>query len=165
MVIVDSTRCVVGGVDTHRDVNVGAVVDMNDGRLGVESFPTNADGHRCPSSWMPGFGRIERVGIEGTGAYGAGVARHFVAAGVVVKIMTIDQANVSLNVLRDTGSGCRTVIPKSDPSAEFVDAGPVAWRVIRSSPGCLQGRVGTRRHGAQDDQCRRGARRTTSALK
>ena len=92
MVIVDSTRCVVGGVDAHRDVNVGAVVDMNDGRLGVESFPTNTrDGHRCPSSWMPGFGRIERVGIEGTGAYGAGVARHFVAAGVVVKIMTIDQ--------------------------------------------------------------------------
>ena len=111
MVIVDSTRFVVGGVDTHRDVNVGAVVDMNGGLLGVESFPTNADGHRCLSSWMSGFGRIERVGIEVTGAYGAGVARHFVAAGVAVKIMTIDQANVSLNVLRDTGSKCRTVIP------------------------------------------------------
>ena len=46
MTIVDSARHVVGGVDTHRDVNVAAVVDMNGGLLGVESFPTTADGHR-----------------------------------------------------------------------------------------------------------------------
>ena len=50
--IVDSARHVVGGVDTHRDVNVAAVVDMNGGLLAVESFPTTADGHRCLSSWM-----------------------------------------------------------------------------------------------------------------
>ncbi len=84
MVIVDLARPVVGGVDTHRDSNVAAVVDMNGGVLGVESFPTTADGHRCLSSWMSGFGTIERVGIEGTGAYGAGVARHFLVAGVIV---------------------------------------------------------------------------------
>ena len=82
--IVDSARHVVGGVDTHRDVNVAAVVDMNGGLLGVESFPTTSDGHRCLSSWMSGFGMIERVGIEGSGAYGAGVARHFAVAGVIV---------------------------------------------------------------------------------
>ena len=84
MVIVDSARLIVGGVDTHRDANVAAVVDMNGGLLGVESFPTTGDGHRCLSSWMSGFGTIERVGIEGTGAYGAGLARHFHGSGVVV---------------------------------------------------------------------------------
>ena len=68
MTIVDSARRVVGGVDTHRDVNVAAVVDMNGGLLGVESFPTTSDGHRCLSSWMSRFGMVERVGIEGTGA-------------------------------------------------------------------------------------------------
>jgi transposase len=78
-------------VDTHRDVNVAAVVDMNGGVLGVESFPTTGDGHRCLSSWMAGFGAIERVGIEGTGAYGAGVARHFIAGGVVV--IEVDRPN------------------------------------------------------------------------
>jgi transposase len=82
--IVDSARHVVGGVDTHRDLNVAAVVDMNGGVLGVESFPTSAAGHCCLSSWMSTFGTIERVGIEGTGAYGAGVARHFLAGGVIV---------------------------------------------------------------------------------
>jgi transposase len=84
MVIVDSARLIVGGVDTHRDVNVAAVVDMNGGVLGVESFPTTADGHRRMGSWMSGFGTIERVGIEGTGAYGAGVARFFMRASVLV---------------------------------------------------------------------------------
>ena len=81
MVIVDSSRSIVGGVDTHRDSNVAAVVDMNGGLLGIDSFPTTADGHRSLTSWMAGFGSIERVGIEGTGA---GVARHFLSSGVVV---------------------------------------------------------------------------------
>ena len=84
MVIVDSARHIVGGVDTHRDSHVAAVVDMNGGLLGVESFPTTGDGYRSLSSWMSEFGTIERVGIEGTGAYGAGVARHLLSSGVVV---------------------------------------------------------------------------------
>jgi transposase len=91
MVIVDSARHIVGGVDTHRDSNVAAVVDMNGGLLGIESFPTTGDGHRCLSSWMAGFGTIERVGIEGTGAYGAGIARHLLSSGVVV--IEVDRPN------------------------------------------------------------------------
>jgi hypothetical protein len=89
--IVDSTRHVVGGIDTHRDVNVAAVVDMNGGVLGVESFSTTADGHRRLSSWMSGLGVFERVGIEGTGAYGAGIARHVASLGVVV--IEVDRPN------------------------------------------------------------------------
>jgi transposase len=70
MAIVDSARLIVGGVDTHRDFNVAAVVDMNGGLLGVESFPTTADGHRSLSSWMSTFGTIERVGVEGPARMG-----------------------------------------------------------------------------------------------
>ena len=91
MVIVDSSRLIVGGVDTHRDVNVAAVVDMNGGVLGVESFRTTAEGHRSLSSWMGGFGTIERVGVEGTGAYGAGIARHLSRASVTV--IEVDRPN------------------------------------------------------------------------
>jgi transposase len=91
MAIVDSPRLIVGGVDTHRDVNVAAVVDMNGGLLGVESFRTSAEGHRLLSSWMSGFGTIERVGVEGTGAYGAGVARHLSTASVMV--IEVDRPN------------------------------------------------------------------------
>ena len=91
MAIVDSPRRVVGGVDTHRDSNVAAVIDANGGVLGVESFPTTAAGHRSLSSWMSGFGTIARVGIEGTGSYGAGLARHFIASDVTV--IEVDRPN------------------------------------------------------------------------
>ena len=117
--IVDSARPVVGGVDTHRDVNVAAVVDMNGGLLGVESFPTTAAGHRCLSSWMSGFGAIDRVGIEGTGAYGAGIARQFLASGVVV--IEVDRPDRQkrrrhgksdqLDAVEAAGVHCRVVAP------------------------------------------------------
>jgi transposase len=45
MTIVDSTRPLVGGVDTHLDVHVAAVVDPNGGVLGIKSFPTNPTGY------------------------------------------------------------------------------------------------------------------------
>jgi hypothetical protein len=51
----------VGGVDTHRDSNVAAVVDMNGGALRVESFPTTA-AHRYLSSWMSRSARSNESG-------------------------------------------------------------------------------------------------------
>ncbi|HEX6394509.1 MAG TPA: hypothetical protein VFZ97_13815 [Acidimicrobiales bacterium] len=44
--IVDSPRPVTRGVDIHLDVNVAAVLDRIGGLLGVESFPTSAEGNR-----------------------------------------------------------------------------------------------------------------------
>ena len=76
MTIVESTRPVTGGVDTHLDVHVAAAVDANGGVLGVESFATTPAGYRELSSWLATFGTPTRVGVEGTGVYGAGLARH-----------------------------------------------------------------------------------------
>lgn len=91
MGIVDSPRLVVGGVDTHLDTHVAAVVDRNGGVLGVEKFPVTAAGYVALSSWMADFGALERVGIEGTGAYGIGLARHF--GGLDVPVIEIDRPN------------------------------------------------------------------------
>ena len=77
MTIVESTRPITGGVDTHLDVHVAAAVDANGGVLGVESFATTPAGCRELCSWLQRFGTVDRVGVEGTGAYGAGLARHF----------------------------------------------------------------------------------------
>lgn len=83
MTIVES-RAVTGGVDTHLDVHVAAALDRTGGLLGVESFPTTAVGYSQLLGWLGSFGPVERVGIEGTGSYGAGLARHLHAAGVAV---------------------------------------------------------------------------------
>lgn len=74
MTIVE-TRPITGGVDTHLDVHVAAALDANGGVLGVESFPTTTTGFRELHSWLTGFGSLQRIGVEGTGAYGAGLAR------------------------------------------------------------------------------------------
>ena len=91
MTIVGWARPVVGGVDTHLDVHVAAVVDAAGGLLGVKSFPTTSAGYRALSSWMTEFGVLERVGIEGTGAYGAGLSRHFGA--LDVSVIEVDRPN------------------------------------------------------------------------
>jgi transposase len=91
MTIVESTRPVTGGVDTHADVHVAAAVDANGGVLGVASFATTPAGYVDLHGWLTGFGPVERVGVEGTGAYGAGLARHLRSCGLVV--IEVDRPN------------------------------------------------------------------------
>ena len=75
---------VVGGVDTHRDTHVGAVVDTAGRLLGVDQFGTDGSGYAQLVSWMESWGRITRVGVEGTGSYGAGLTRHLTEASIEV---------------------------------------------------------------------------------
>lgn len=67
---------VFGGVDTHKDVHVAAVVDERGKILDTASFDANAKGYAALERWLEGFGTLVRVGVEGTGSYGAGLARH-----------------------------------------------------------------------------------------
>jgi len=91
MTIVEVARPVVGGVDTHLDVHVAAAVDSLGGLLGVRSFPTTPAGYHALSSWLVSFGTVERVGVEGTGTYGAGLARHLAVSGITV--IEVDRPN------------------------------------------------------------------------
>ena len=75
---------IYGGVDSHLDNHVAAVVDSTGRIRGVESFPADSVGYRALHRWMRRQGRLVRVGVEGTGAYGAGLARHLSTAGVDV---------------------------------------------------------------------------------
>ena len=74
--IAEARPVVTGGVDTHLDVHVAAVVTAVGGVLGTEQFATTAAGYRRLLSWMRGFGELDRVGVEGTGTYGVSLARH-----------------------------------------------------------------------------------------
>jgi transposase len=84
MTIIVETRQITGGVDTHLDTHVAAVVDSNGGMLGVESFATTTAGFAELHRWLCSFGSLCRVGVEGTGAYGAGLARFLQAQQVTV---------------------------------------------------------------------------------
>lgn len=69
------TREVVGGVDTHADTHHAAVIDTAGRRLGDAEFPTTPAGYAALLAFLVSFGVLLRVGIEGTGSYGAGLAR------------------------------------------------------------------------------------------
>jgi transposase len=79
-----SRPIVTGGVDTHRDEHVAAALDSVGGLLGTSSFPTSTAGYRALLAWLQTFGEIASVGVEGTGSYGATLARHLTAEGVHV---------------------------------------------------------------------------------
>ena len=68
-------RNVVGGVDTHAGFHVAAAIDGNGGLLGVEAFPADSAGYEALLDWLVGFGEVIRVGVEGTGSWGVGLAR------------------------------------------------------------------------------------------
>ncbi|WP_433490847.1 IS110 family transposase [Nocardia grenadensis] len=65
---------VTGGVDTHRVTHTAAVLDPLGRVLGTAQFAADAAGYTALLAWMRGFGRVTRIGVEGSGAYGAGLA-------------------------------------------------------------------------------------------
>lgn len=75
---------VFAGVDTHKDVHVAAVVDATGTMLGTGSFATTRAGYRALLAWVRSHGELIRIGIEGTGSYGAGLTRHLAKHDVTV---------------------------------------------------------------------------------
>ncbi len=90
---------VTGGVDTHADLHVAAALDHLGGLLGTAEFTTTAAGYRKLLAWLRGFGPVAQVGVEGTGSYGTGLARHLTEQGVPV----IEVARPNRQVRRQRG--------------------------------------------------------------
>lgn len=91
--IADQGSLVTVGVDTHGDVHVAAVLDAQGRLLATESFPSTAAGHRRLERWACSHGRIDAFGIEGTGAWGAGVARYLGGQGY--RVVEVDRPDRS----------------------------------------------------------------------
>lgn len=72
------------GVDTHADTHTAAVIDPLGRHLGHECFETTVAGFKALLAWAGTFGTIAVAGVEGTGAYGAGLTRFLTAQGVEV---------------------------------------------------------------------------------
>lgn len=77
-------RRVTGGVDTHKDTHHAAVMLMNGRRLADREFPATAAGYAGLLAWLNSFGRLHAVGVEGTGSYGAALARYLTGEQVQV---------------------------------------------------------------------------------
>lgn len=119
---------VILGVDTHLDSHVGVVIDEVGHVLGTLATPTHAAGYVQLLNWARSFGDLQRAGVEGTGTYGAGLARSLRAQGVVVwEINRPDRSNRRLrgksdptdaeSAARAVLSGNASAVPKSQSGA------------------------------------------------
>ena len=114
------------GVDTHGEVHVAAAFTTDIGRpLGHLSVATTPAGYREVLDWATGLGTPVQFGIEGTGSFGAGLARFLAKAGHTV--LEVNRPNRQTRRLRGKSdpvdaeaaaravlSGVATAIPKSN---------------------------------------------------
>ena len=69
------------GVDTHKDTHVAAARDQLGRRLGTTQVPASSAGYAQLLAWAHALGEVAAWGVEGTGSYGAGLARFLAAHG------------------------------------------------------------------------------------
>lgn len=105
---------VIGGIDTHTDTHQAAIIDTIGRHLATEPFPTSPAGYQQLLDWLRSHGEVLAVGVEGTGAYGAELARFLSANDITV--VEVDRPDRKAR--RDNG--------KSDP----VDAYAAATAVL-----------------------------------
>jgi transposase len=105
---------IVIGVDTHRDTHTAVALDGIGGRLGEHTVPTTPTGYRDLVRWAGSWGTVRSFGIEGTGMWGAGLARHLRDAGL--DVLEVDRPDRQ----------ARRRLGKSDP----IDAEMAARQVL-----------------------------------
>jgi transposase len=72
------------GVDTHAELHVAAALDERGRLLGTCAIPTTSTGFADLLHWVDQYGALVKVGMEGTGSYGAGFARWLRARHIAV---------------------------------------------------------------------------------
>lgn len=88
----DQVLHVTVGVDTHKDTHVARAKDHLGRRLGdVKIVPTTPGGYHELLVWARSLGDVDAFGVEGTGSWGAGLARYLAAQGV--KVIEVSRPN------------------------------------------------------------------------
>jgi transposase len=113
------TARIVVGVDTHADVHVAAALDLLGRVVARLEVPTTARGYVRLLGWSRELDANVIFGVEGTGAYGAGLARYLTAAGC-------DVAEVNRPDRRDRRSRGKSDPLDAEAAARAVLAGGIA---------------------------------------
>ena len=120
---------VIIGVDTHQDQHVAVAIDRQGVRLDECHLPATTYGYAELEWWARSLGRIRAFGVEGTGSYGAGVARFLGDRDyTVVEVNRPDRS-----VRRRKG--------KSDPTDAEMAARSVLAGVANATPKSGEGEV------------------------
>lgn len=132
----ETKHLVTGGVDTHKDNHVAAIINHLGTELGTKSFPTTTTGYTDLLTWMQSFGDVNMIGVEGTSSWGAGLNRHLTNAAIT--IVEINRPNrqsrrrVGKTDPLDATSAARTALAGLDAGTPKTTNGPVeSIRMLR----------------------------------
>lgn len=111
------------GVDTHKDTHHVAVVDELGRSVVDRQFLTTGAGCRQIVGFLHSHGPIQAIGVEGTGSYGAELARVLTAAGMsVIEVMRTNRQHRRIKGKSDpmdarqagltVAAGLSTAVPK-----------------------------------------------------
>ena len=75
---------VVTGVDTHQGEHVAVAIDQRGVRLAEHYAPATSHGYGELERWSRKLGEVRAFGVEGTGSYGAGLARFLSSRGFTI---------------------------------------------------------------------------------
>jgi transposase len=119
---------IIVGIDTHKHTHAAVAITQLGARLGELTIRVGSEGYRELEAWARSLGPVRTFGIEGTGSYGAGLARFLRQAGHAVhevsrpdrgqhrrhgKTDHLDAEAAARSVL----GGQATALPKSGTSA------------------------------------------------
>jgi transposase len=79
----DGSGRVIAGVDAHIDEHHAAVLDESGRLLGTAAFPATRGGYELLIAWVAEHGVIDRVGVESTGSFAAGLVRALAERAIV----------------------------------------------------------------------------------
>ena len=120
---------VVIGVDTHQDQHVAVAIDQQGVRLAERYAPATSYGYGELERWAGKLGEVRAFGVEGTGSYGAGLARFLTGRGfTVVEVNRPDRST-------------RYRKGKSDPTDAEMAARAVLSGVANATPKSGEGEI------------------------
>ena len=136
---VPSITQMVIGVDTHKDIHVAVALTTTGATIDHLEFATTSQGIATAIAWAQQLGTITAWGVEGTGSYGAGLARALTITGY--HVIEVNHANRAARHIRggktdriDAEAAARSVLANYATATPKTADGPVELlRIIRTA--------------------------------
>lgn len=127
---------VVGGVDTHKHTHHASIVGSDGMLIASHEFSASTAGLQDLVTWLTAHGEVAAVGVEGTGSFGAPVARVLAAHGI--QVIEVNRPNrearrrLGKSDVLDAEQAARAVLARSATATPKSKSGAVeAIRMLR----------------------------------
>jgi transposase len=135
--LASETTKVIAGIDTHSDTHHVAVINEHGKPLADKEFLAVGSGYRKILGFITGYGTVAAVGVEGTGSYGAEIARTLRGAGM--NVLEVNRPNRSARRLKgksdplDAYQAAKSVLDGQATAIPKAKDGPVeCLRILRA---------------------------------